>query len=53
MNDFCKKTGIKVIAEYVENDEILDVLKDLEVDYGQGYLFSKPKEIENFFNKVD
>jgi len=53
MNDFCKKTGIKVIAEYVENDEILNVLKDLEVDYGQGYLFSKPKEIESFFNKVD
>jgi EAL domain-containing protein (putative c-di-GMP-specific phosphodiesterase class I) len=53
MSDFCKKTGIKIIAEYVENDEILDVLKNLEVDYGQGCLFSKPKEIEDFLNKVD
>ena len=41
------------LPDELENDEILDVLKNLEVDYGQGCLFSKPKEIEDFLNKVD
>lgn len=32
----------KVIAEYVENEEIQKYLEILEVEYSQGYLFSKP-----------
>jgi diguanylate cyclase (GGDEF)-like protein len=43
---FCKKMKIKTIAEYVENEEILRIIKELDIDYGQGYLFSKPKPIE-------
>lgn len=34
--------GLKVIAEWVENREIANLLRDLGVDYGQGYLFGKP-----------
>ncbi|MDO8845146.1 EAL domain-containing protein [Methylicorpusculum sp.] len=32
----------KTIAEFVENDEILDILKQLGVDYAQGYGIGKP-----------
>lgn len=39
---FCMDNNIKVIAEYVENQEIVDLLKEFGVDYGQGYHFSKP-----------
>jgi PAS domain S-box-containing protein len=39
---FAKKQGIKTLAEYVENEEIYLILKDLGVDYSQGYFFGKP-----------
>jgi diguanylate cyclase (GGDEF)-like protein len=35
--------GKKVIAEFVENAEILAVLKELGVDYAQGYGIEKPR----------
>ncbi|HEC19131.1 MAG TPA: DUF1631 family protein [Gammaproteobacteria bacterium] len=34
--------GKKVIAEFVENEEILEQLKQLGVDYAQGYGIEKP-----------
>jgi EAL domain-containing protein (putative c-di-GMP-specific phosphodiesterase class I) len=43
---FCKKMEIKTIAEYVENEDILNIIKQIGIDYGQGYYFSKPKQIE-------
>jgi diguanylate cyclase (GGDEF)-like protein/PAS domain S-box-containing protein len=34
--------GMKVIAEFVENDDILERIKVLGLDYAQGYGISKP-----------
>ncbi|MEJ5172660.1 MAG: bifunctional diguanylate cyclase/phosphodiesterase [Hydrogenothermaceae bacterium] len=45
---FCKKMKITVIAEFVENEDILKTLKLLGIDYGQGYHFSKPQPLEKF-----
>lgn len=45
MVNFAKEQNIKVIAEYVENKEIYDVLCELEVDYSQGYYFGKPEPL--------
>ncbi len=39
--------GKKVIAEFVENDEILVLLKELGVDYAQGYGIEKPRRLED------
>ncbi len=36
----------KVIAEFVENEEIQRVIKSNKVAYSQGYLFSKPQKID-------
>lgn len=44
--NFCNKMGIKVIAEYVENEEIANTLKKIGIKYGQGYYFAKPDYIE-------
>ena len=38
--------GLEVIAEYVENDEIIRILNEIGVDYGQGYGISRPMPIE-------
>ncbi len=39
--------GLEVIAEYVENDEIIRILNEIGVDYGQGYGISRPMPIED------
>ena len=41
--DFAKKMKIKTIAEFVENEAIETIVKDMGVDYCQGYHFSAPK----------
>jgi len=40
--DFAKSLNLKTIAEYVENEEILEITKKLGVDFSQGYHFSAP-----------
>ena len=42
MVEISRVYGMKVIAEWVENAEIVSLLKDANVDYGQGYHFGKP-----------
>jgi EAL domain-containing protein (putative c-di-GMP-specific phosphodiesterase class I) len=42
MIEVAHSLGKKAIAEYVSNAEILRVLKELGVDYVQGYLLGKP-----------
>ena len=40
---FAKEMNIKTIAEFVENEEIFEMLKKMGIDYYQGYYFSPPK----------
>ncbi len=43
--DFAKKQDIETIAEYVENDEIYEIIKSLGIDYSQGYAFGRPQKL--------
>lgn len=43
---FAKKIGLKTVAEFVSNKEILQSCKELEIDYFQGYLFDEPTNIK-------
>lgn len=45
--DFAHKMNIKTIAEFVENESILKVVKELGIDFSQGYYYGKP-EIDVF-----
>ena len=39
-----KEMSIKTIAEFIESEETLNELKELKVDYAQGYYTGKPSE---------
>ena len=43
--DVARGMGIKTIAEFVENNEIIKILKEYGVDYGQGYFIGKPSPL--------
>lgn len=46
--DLGKKLGVKVIAEFVETEEQRDKLKELGCYWYQGYLYSKPINLDEF-----
>jgi len=39
--------GVETIAEYVENDEMIHALRQIGLDYGQGYGISKPMPLDD------
>jgi len=43
-----KAMGLKIVAEGVETMEHVRLLKKMEVDYGQGYFFSRPIPFPQF-----
>lgn len=45
--------GFKTIAEYVETKKIANILKDIGIDYAQGYAINKPQPltVEKIVNK--
>ena len=46
--NLAKTLNLKTVAEYVENEEILKIVKECGVDYAQGYFIGKPeKELIN------
>ena len=43
MVEIAKKLGKKTIAEYVETPDAIAKLREIGIDYGQGFLFGKPQ----------
>jgi len=41
--EFSKSIGAEVIAEYVHNQEVQQIVEELNIEYSQGYCFSEPK----------
>jgi len=39
---FAKEQNIQTIAEFIENEAIYEIIKELGVDFSQGYFFGKP-----------
>jgi diguanylate cyclase (GGDEF)-like protein len=39
---FAKKLGVKTIAEYVHSSSVMAVVKDLGIDYSQGFYIDEP-----------
>lgn len=45
INELAHKRGMKTIAEFVENEQILEQLRIIGVDYAQGYGIGKPEPL--------
>ncbi len=47
MNEIAHSLGLETIAEYVENRQIQELLKEIGVDYAQGWGIAKPGLLED------
>jgi len=45
INDMAHALGKQTIAEFVESEAVLDQLREIGVDFAQGYYISKPKAV--------
>lgn len=45
---YAKNANIKTIAEYVSSKEISDVVKELGIDYSQGYYYGEPRSAQSY-----
>jgi EAL domain-containing protein (putative c-di-GMP-specific phosphodiesterase class I) len=43
IHQIAREFGKKTIAEYVEDEETLEVLREIGVDYAQGYHYGRPE----------
>jgi len=43
---FSKELGIRTVAEFVSSREIFETVREIGVDYSQGFYFGKPEPIE-------
>jgi diguanylate cyclase (GGDEF)-like protein/PAS domain S-box-containing protein len=51
--DLVHSLGRKVVAEGVETKAIWEKLLEFGVDYGQGYLFSRPRTADSFIDWIE
>lgn len=45
ITNFAHDLDIQVVAEFVKNEEIFNKVKELGIDFSQGYFFSKPTKL--------
>ncbi len=48
--ELAHRLEIETIAEYVSSKEILDIIKEIGIDYAQGFYIGKPERIENLLS---
>ncbi|MCS7205310.1 MAG: GGDEF and EAL domain-containing protein [Leptospiraceae bacterium] len=53
INEIARSLQLKVIVEHIENKEQVELCKELNIDYLQGYYFYQPMKIESFVDLVN
>lgn len=46
ITDFARKMNIQTIAEFVHSQSVFDVVKEMGIDFAQGYFFGKPQKLD-------
>lgn len=44
--DFARKMNIQTIAEFVHSQNVFEVVKNMGIDFAQGYYFGKPQKLD-------
>jgi EAL domain-containing protein (putative c-di-GMP-specific phosphodiesterase class I) len=44
---FAQEQKLQTIAEFIENETIYNIVKELGVDFSQGYYFGKPEPLNS------
>ena len=44
---FARKLNMKIVAEHIHSKEVLDVVEELGIDYGQGFYLAEPSKTIN------
>ena len=44
--DFARKMNIQTIAEFVHSQSVFEVVKNMGIDFAQGYYFGKPQKLD-------
>jgi EAL domain-containing protein (putative c-di-GMP-specific phosphodiesterase class I) len=52
INEIGHVMGMSTIAEFVENEEIFQLLRQLGVDYAQGYHIAKPAPLDELLDHL-
>jgi len=50
INEIGHVMGLETVAEFVESEQILEKLKEIGIDYAQGYSLGKPVHIDEILN---
>jgi len=50
-SEVAKALGMATVAEFVENETILNIIKELGVEYSQGYGIAKPEPLSELIAK--
>lgn len=53
INEIGQVMGMATIAEFVENDEIKGMLREIGVNYAQGYGIGKPQPLKDLFERAN
>ena len=46
MVEIARSLELQTVAEFVEDQEVLDCIRSLGVDFGQGYHLGRPEPVE-------
>ncbi|MCW8891032.1 MAG: EAL domain-containing protein, partial [Sedimenticola sp.] len=52
IHDVARALNLKTIAEWVEDEAVMDLLRELGIDYAQGFYVEKPKAAEAMITTV-
>ena len=45
--------GVKTVAEFVETAEVMQQLREMGVDFAQGYLIHRPEPIDRLLEAIE
>ncbi|MGL5360218.1 MAG: putative bifunctional diguanylate cyclase/phosphodiesterase, partial [Shewanella sp.] len=51
IQDVCRVMGIETVAEFVENQDIIDRLYSIGINYAQGYAIGRPQPLSGYMDQ--